>query len=68
MDDKNEPLPWDYFLTDYEKDLLHLPLKDAMRKYPEINGKQLEADVAAIRASQAGFEQVNGQNCPTVRT
>ncbi len=62
MDDKDEPLPWDYFLTDYERDLLRLPIEDAMRKYPAIGREQMESDLAKIQEMQASFEQENGQD------
>jgi len=62
MADENEPLPWDYFLTDYERDLLRLPIKDALRKYPGIGRGQMESDLVKIQENQAYFEQDNGQN------
>lgn len=61
MDDKNEPLPWDYFLTDYERDLLRLPIEAAMRKYPAITREQVESDLAKIQENQACFERESGQ-------
>lgn len=48
MDDKNEPLPWDYFLTNYERDLLQLPLEEALRKYPGLTRGQIESDLAEL--------------------
>lgn len=62
MADENEPLPWDYFLTDYERDLLRLPIEDALRKYPHIRREQMESDLVKIQENQARFEQDNGQN------
>lgn len=64
MADENEPLPWDYFLTDYERDLLQLLIEDALQKYPEIGREQMESDLAKIQENQAHFEQDNGQNMP----
>ena len=62
MADENEPLPWDYFLTDYERDLLRLPIEDALRKYPDIRREQMESDLVKIQENQAHFEEENGQN------
>lgn len=64
MTDENEPLLWDYFLTDYERDLLRLPIEHAPRKYPKILREQMESDLVKIQENQAGFEQDNGQNGP----
>jgi hypothetical protein len=61
MADENEPLPWDYFLTDYERDLLRLPMKDALQKHPSINREQMESDLVKIKENQVRFEQNNGQ-------
>lgn len=61
MADENELLPWDYFLTAYERDLLRLPIEDALRKYPRISREQMESDLAKIQENQALFEQENGQ-------
>lgn len=61
MADENEPLPRDYFLTDYERDLLRLPIEDALRKYPNIRREQMESDLVKIQENQALFEQENGQ-------
>jgi hypothetical protein len=62
MDDKDEPLPWDYFLTDYERDLLRLAIEDAMQKYPGISREQMESDLVKIQEMQARFERENGQD------
>ena len=62
MADENEPLPWDYFLTEYERDLLRLTLEDAMQKHPGIRREQMESDLAKMREMQASFEQENGQD------
>ena len=59
---KSEPLPWDYFLTNYERDLLRLPLEDAMRKYPGVGREQMESDLAKLREMQVSFEQENGHD------
>jgi hypothetical protein len=45
MDDKDEPLPCDYFLTDYERDLRRLVTEDAMQEYPGISREQMEFDL-----------------------
>jgi len=62
MSDSCETLPWDYFLTDYERDLLQLTNEEAMQKYPKISQDQLLADQAKIREMQADFEVGNGQS------
>lgn len=62
MDSKKEPLPWDYFLTNYERDLLRLPIEEAMRKYPKISREQMESDLVKIQENQASFERGNGQD------
>ncbi len=64
MADENEPLLWDYFLTNYERDLLRMPLEDAMQKYPGIGREQMESDLAKMREMQASFELENRQNRP----
>jgi len=61
MADENEPLPWDYFLTDYERDLLRLPIEDALRKYPGTGRGQIESDLLKIQENQAHFERGNRQ-------
>lgn len=55
------PLSWDYFLTDYERDLLRLPIQEPLRKYPGIGREQMESDLVKIQDNQALFEQENGQ-------
>ncbi|GEM_PF-7128248 len=62
MADENEPLPWDYFLTDYERDLLRLPIEDALRKYPRISREKMESDLVKLQENQDRFEEENGQN------
>lgn len=62
MGDDHEALPWDYFLTNYERDLIKLTIEDAMQKYLNISQDQLLADQAKIREMQADFEVGNGQN------
>ena len=52
MDDKKEPLPWDYFLTNYEKDLLRLPMEEAIRKYPGVSREQITKDFQELKAGQ----------------
>jgi hypothetical protein len=49
MDDKNEQLPWDYFLTNYEKDLLQLPIEETLRKYPRVSREQIVSDMTEIQ-------------------
>lgn len=50
MDD-NEPLPWDYFLTDYERDLLRLTIDQVVLIYPRMNREQIRADALELRQS-----------------
>lgn len=52
MDDKNKPLPWDYFLTNYEKDLLQLPMEEVIRKYSRISREQITKDFQELKAGQ----------------
>lgn len=54
MADKNEPLPWDYFLTNYERDLILLPLEEAGLKYPLVSKKQLLDDIRALKEVNKG--------------
>lgn len=61
MADENEKLPWDYFLTEYERDLLRLLIEDALRKYPSNSREQMESDLGKILENQARFEQNSGQ-------
>lgn len=61
MADRNEPLPWDYFLTDYERDLLRLPIENALQKYPSISRGQMESDLVKMKKNQACFELESGQ-------
>lgn len=44
MDDNHEPLPWDYFLSNYEIDLLLLSTDEAMRKYWRMTEEQIKQD------------------------
>lgn len=62
MSDKSKPAPWDYFLTNYERDLLLLTPAEAVRKYPQISPWQLVADRELIRRSQGEFVKLNGQS------
>lgn len=62
MADENESLPWDYFLPDYERDLLRMPIEDALRKYPSTSREQMESDLVKIQENQAHFMLANGQN------
>lgn len=48
MGNKEEQLPWDYFLTNYERDLLRLQTEDMMRKYPDMSQTQLYRDWLAV--------------------
>ncbi len=48
MSDNCEILPWDYFLTNYERDLLQLTIEDAIQKYPNISPKQIDSDLIQL--------------------
>lgn len=50
-DDEPEELPWDYFLTDYERDLLALTLEEALTKYSRVSKAQVMADLDYLRRS-----------------
>lgn len=58
-DDKPEPLPWDYFLTEYERDLLKIPIQDLIMKYPNIGREQIEEDLIIILDNQVVFNIKN---------
>lgn len=45
MNDKKENLPWDYFLTNYEKDLLLLSMENVIKKYPGLTREQIALDL-----------------------
>lgn len=55
MNDNVVTLPWDYFLTNYERDLLNLTTEDALSKYPEISKTDLETQKAILQENQAVF-------------
>ena len=55
MNDNVEALPWDYFLTNYERDLLNLTTEDALSKYPEMSRSDLEKQKAILQENQAVF-------------
>lgn len=44
MADETKPLPWDYFLTDYERDLATKPLGHLIGKYPNMSHHQFFDD------------------------
>lgn len=62
MADEEKSIPCGYFLTDYERDLLRLPIEDALWKYLRITCEQMEFDLVKIQDNQASFVQDNGQN------
>jgi hypothetical protein len=55
-DDEPEILPWDYFLTNYERDLLTLTLDGLVRKNPDKTADEIKAEMEKMRTSQAVFE------------
>ena len=54
-DDEPERLPWDYFLTQYERDLLTLPIEEMVRKNPDKTIDELMAEVEKMMTGQAVF-------------
>jgi hypothetical protein len=55
-DDEPEELPWDYFLTNYERDLLTLSIEEMVRKNPNIPPDDLKAEMEKLKISQAVYE------------
>lgn len=62
MDDRNEPVEWDYFLTNYERDLLQMSIEDAMRKYPCMSMENMAEDLHELMQNHQQFIINNGQN------
>lgn len=56
-DDGPEKLPWDYFLTNYERDLLTLTIEELVCKNPDMTTDELKADVEKMRECQGVFER-----------
>jgi hypothetical protein len=54
-DEEPDALPWDYFLTNYERSLLNLTAEDAMSKYPKISRAEIDAERAILQENQAAF-------------
>ena len=67
MGHKTEIVSWDYFLTNYERDLLRLPFEKALRKYPGLTRERVESDITELQKSQASFVQANGQRGKNMR-
>lgn len=55
-DDELNALPWDYFLTNYERDLLTLTLEEMVRKNPNRPPDELKAEMEQLKISQAVFK------------
>lgn len=55
-DDEPEVLPWDYFLTKYERDLLKVNFEELVRKNPKMNPEDLKSQMEQMRAGQVIFE------------
>ena len=55
-DEEPEKLPWDYFLTEYERDLLTLTLEERVRKNPDKTAEELKLEMTQMAASQSIFE------------
>jgi hypothetical protein len=60
MEDKSEIVPWDYFLTNYERDLLRLPVDETWRKYPGLSREQVESDLLELQKNQTVFKLYAG--------
>jgi hypothetical protein len=56
-DDEPERLPLDYFLTQYERDLLTLTIEEMVRKNPDKTPDELKAEAEKMRASQDIFKE-----------
>lgn len=56
-DDEPEELPWDYFLTNYERDLLTLTLEEMARKNPNKLPGDLKYEMEQLKISQAVYER-----------
>lgn len=58
-DDEHIILPWDYFLTEYERDLLIFPLEKSQRKYGLVPDEQVLEDWESLKklydAEQFGY-------------
>lgn len=65
MSDKVSALPWDYFLTVYERDLLILATEDALSKYPDMSRTDLETQRAILQENQAVFTREMDKIAPT---
>ena len=50
-DKEPEKLPWDYFLTNYERDLLKLALEEVLKKYNLISQAEVMADLENLKRS-----------------
>lgn len=50
-DEEPQALPWDYFLTSYERDLLKLNIDDLIIKCQAISKDQIESDLIFIQKS-----------------
>jgi hypothetical protein len=55
-DDEPQELPWDYFLNNYERDLLTLAPEDMVCKNPDRAPDEIKAEMERLRVSQAVFE------------
>ncbi|MFZ3229893.1 MAG: hypothetical protein WA160_06800 [Pseudobdellovibrio sp.] len=56
MDDRNEPVEWDYFLTNYERDLLSLSFEETILKYSGISREQMIIDLQDLLKNQVGLK------------
>lgn len=61
MDDNSKISPWDYFLANYERDLLRLPFEEALRKYPQLTREQVQSDLAELLKNNEESMSKHGQ-------
>lgn len=55
MADEHKTLPWDYFLTNYEKDLLQLSINEAVQKYWRMDEEQIKRDRLELEQNLLGL-------------
>jgi hypothetical protein len=61
MSEDKGSLLWDYFLSEYERDLLRLPFAEAVQKYNGVSREQLTADLHELTQNQEQFRISNRQ-------
>ncbi len=51
-DDELKKLPWDYFLTDYEKDCLKKSAEEVRQDYPNVSFAQIVSDIEELQINR----------------